>query len=258
MNIDDNMAPPVLGSRLALVTGAGQGNGAAIARGLAKAGARVIVTDIDASKASRTADDIQSSGARAWAFALDVTSKADCSALAERVEREIGRVDLLVNNAGILIRDTIDSQDVASDLDRTLQINTQGSFNVTLAWLPQLRATKGTVVNVSSIAAFSALGGPISYTPSKGAVKMLTQSLACSLAADGVRVNAIAPGMIATPMTEATRQAPERLATFMARVPLGRWAQAEELVGAVVFLSSPMSSYITGVTLPVDGGFLAA
>ncbi|MBK9133317.1 MAG: SDR family oxidoreductase [Betaproteobacteria bacterium] len=251
------MAPRVLDNRLALVTGAGRGNGAAIARGLARAGARVIVTDIDAQTGARTAADIERAGGHAWSFALDVTSKPDCAALAELTGCEIGPVDLLVNNAGILIRDDIDSPDVAADLERTLQTNAMGTFNVTLAWLAQLRATKGTIVNVGSIAAFSSLGGPISYTPSKGAVKMLTQSLACQLAADGVRVNAIAPGIIATPMTEATRQVPERLARFMARTPLARWAEPEELVGPVIFLSSAMSSYVTGVTLPVDGGFLA-
>lgn len=256
--VNEGMAPPVLEGRLALVTGAGRGNGAAIAIGLAKAGASVIVTDVDARNASNTADEIKRTGGRAWSFPLDVADGAAAKALAERTRREIGTVDLLVNNAGILIRDTLDDPDVAANVERSLQINTLGTLNVTLAWVGDLRSTRGTIVNVGSIAAFSSLGGPISYTPSKGAVKMLTQSLACQLAADGVRVNAIAPGIIATPMTEATRQSPERLSRFISRVPMARWADPEELIGPVIFLASKMSTYVTGVTLPVDGGFLAA
>lgn len=257
MQINEDMAPRVLDGRLALVTGAGRGNGAAIVKGLAKAGAAVIVTDVDAETAADTAREIAVAGGRAWSFALDVTDAAATRTLAARTLREVGTVDLLVNNAGILIRDDVDTEDVASNLERTLRINAQGMFNVTLAWLPDLRRSKGTIVNVGSIAAFNAAGGPISYTPSKGAVKMLTQSLACQLAPDGVRVNAIAPGIIATRMSEVTRQSPERLAKFLSRVPMARYAAPEELVGPVIFLSSAMSSYVTGITLPIDGGFLA-
>lgn len=257
MDINDRIAPMILKDRLALVTGAGQGNGAAIARGLAQAGAGVIVTDIDAETASRTAAEIERAGGRAWSYALDVTSPAACAALAQRTESEIGPVDLLVNNAGILIREGVDSPRAPDNLERTLKVNVQGAFHVTHAWLAQLRAKRGTVVNVASIAAFSGGLGMVSYAPSKGAIKMLTQTLAGELAADGIRVNAIAPGVIATAMSEVTRQAPERLAKFMSRTPLARVAEPEELIGPVVFLSSEMSSYVTGVTLPVDGGYLA-
>lgn len=257
MDITDHIAPAILDGRLALVTGAGQGNGAAIARGLARAGARVIVTDMNAKTAAETAAAIERAGGRAWAFALDVTSAAACKALAERSAREVGEVDLLVNNAGIIIRDAADSPNAPENLRRTLEVNVQGSFQVTYAWLAQLRARRGTVVNVASIASFSGGVGMASYAPSKGALKMLTQTLAAELAADGVRVNAIAPGVVATPMTEVTRSAPERLAKFMSRTPLARVAEPEELIGPVVFLSSAMSSYVTGVTLPVDGGYLA-
>jgi len=151
----------------------------------------------------------------------------------------------------------LDSPRAADNLERTLKVNVQGAFHVTYAWLSQLRATRGTVVNVASIASFSGGLGMVSYAPSKGALKMLTQTLAGELAADGIRVNAIAPGVIATAMSEVTRQAPERLAKFMSRTPLARVAEPEELIGPVIFLSSQMSSYVTGVTLPVDGGFLA-
>ena len=126
------------------------------------------------------------------------------------------------------------------------------------ALLPALRQTHGSIVNLGSIASFVGVGGALGYAPSKGGIKLLTQALARDLAADGIRVNAIAPGVIATPMTESTRNDPARLASFMSRTPLGRVGQPEELVGPVVFLVSDMGSYVNGVTLPVDGGFLAA
>ncbi len=257
MEITKHIAPHILKGRLAFVTGAGQGNGRAIAMGLARAGARVVVTDINAEAVSETAAEICAFGGKSWAFPLDVCSADACAVLAKRVSDDIGKIDLLVNNAGIIIREGIDSPNAAANLERTLKVNVQGTFNVTHACLSQLRATRGTVVNIASIAAFSGIAGTIGYSPSKGAVKMLTQSLAAELAVDGVRVNAIAPGVISTPMTESTRQAPERLAKFMTRTPLARVGDPEELVGPVVFLSSDMASYITGVTLPVDGGFLA-
>ena len=115
----------------------------------------------------------------------------------------------------------------------------------------------GTIINVASIASFVGLGSTLGYSPSKGAVKLFTQALARDLAPDGIRVNAIAPGVIETPMTTGTRENPERLAAFMTRTPLGRVGQPEELVGPVIFLASSMASYVNGAILPVDGGFLA-
>lgn len=258
MDITSNMAPEVLSGRLALVTGGGQGNGRAIARGLARAGARVIVTDINGETALQVAAEIRAEGGQAWSFRLDVTSAEACNALAGQVAKEIGEVDLLVNNAGIIIREGIDSPKAVANLERTLDVNVMGTFLPTQAWLAALRATKGCVVNVASIAASAGIAGVVGYSPSKGAVKLLTQTLAADLAKDGIRVNAIAPGVIETPMTTSTREAPEKLDKFMSRTPMARVGQAEELVGPVVFLASTMASYVTGVTLPVDGGFLAA
>ena len=257
MDISSNMAPKVLDGRLALVTGAGQGNGRAIALGLARAGARVVVTDIDAESAQRVEAEIRAAGGEAWAHGLDVTSREACVALAEKVAADAGLVDVLVNNAGIIIREGIDSPRVMANLQRTLDVNVVGSFHVVHAWLPALRATKGSVINIASVAAFAGQPGSAGYSPSKGAVKLLTQSLAVELAKDGVRVNAIAPGVIETPMTVFTRGSPEILQKFMLRTPMARVGQPEELVGPVVFLASDMASYVTGVTLPVDGGFLA-
>ena len=258
MEISSNMAPLVLGGRLALVTGAGQGNGRAIAMGLAKAGARVVVTDINPLTIEQVRDEIRAAGGQAWAHVLDVSSNHGCVTLAQQVAAELGQVDLLVNNAGVIFREGIDSPNVLVNFQRTMDINVNGTFNVTYAWLPALRATRGSVINVASIAAFAGMAGAVGYAPSKGAIKLLTQSLAIELAKDGVRVNAIAPGVIETAMTVFTRGTPEVLQKFMLRTPMARVGQAEELIGPVVFLASQMASYVTGVTLAVDGGFLAS
>jgi NAD(P)-dependent dehydrogenase (short-subunit alcohol dehydrogenase family) len=252
------LMPGLLQGRLALITGAGQGNGRAIALGLARAGARVVVTDTNEAGVAETANLLRAEGASVWSFKLDVTDESACQSLAEQVAAECGRVDLLVNNAGIIIRENSAHPQAADHFRRTMDVNLQGTFNVTQALLPALKNGGGTIINLSSIAAFAGQGGSLGYSPSKGAIKMYTQSLAVELAPFGIRVNALAPGVIATPMTEPTRADPARLSGFLQRTPMGRVGQPEELAGPVLFLSSDtLSSYITGVTLPVDGGFLA-
>jgi NAD(P)-dependent dehydrogenase (short-subunit alcohol dehydrogenase family) len=257
MSFNRSIAPSLLDGRLALITGAGQGNGRALALGLAQAGAKVVVSDINLVQVEETASLIRAEGHEAWAFELDVTNDETCYALAAKVSKEIGEVDLLVNNAGIIIRENSSSPNAAKNWKKVMDVNVQGTFNVTLAFMPAIKATKGVVINVASIAAYAGQGGSLGYSPSKGAIKMFTQSLAAELAPFGVRVNALAPGVIETPMTAATRDNPTRLEAFMARIPMGRVGQTEDLVGPTVFLASDMSRYITGVTLPVDGGFLA-
>jgi NAD(P)-dependent dehydrogenase (short-subunit alcohol dehydrogenase family) len=248
----------LLAGKRALVTGAGQGNGRAIALGLASHGADIVAADIDLAGAERTAADLRGSGADAFSFRLDVTDAAACHALAQAIARDIGEIDILINNAGIIIREGLDSPRAAENWRRVLDVNLTGVFNVTHAFLATLRKTRGTIVNLGSIASFVGVGDTLGYAPSKGGVKLLTQALARDLARDGIRVNAIAPGVIETAMTEVTRNDPARLADFVGRTPLGRVGQPEELVGPVVFLVSEMASYVSGVTLPVDGGFLAA
>jgi NAD(P)-dependent dehydrogenase (short-subunit alcohol dehydrogenase family) len=254
---NQNRMPSILNDVLVLVTGAGQGNGRAIAAGVAAAGARVVVTDVRHDTAESAAEEIRATGGKANAYPLDVTDALACTELAERVAHEIGDANVVVNNAGIIIRETIDSPRAHENWRQVLDVNVNGIFNVVHAWLPALRRTRGTIINVVSIASFVGVGGALGYSPSKGAVKLFTQALARDLAPDGIRVNAIAPGVIATPMTASTRGDPGRLASFMMRTPLGRVGQPEELVGPVLFLASPMASYVNGVILPVDGGFLA-
>ncbi|MGF6444703.1 SDR family NAD(P)-dependent oxidoreductase [Paraburkholderia youngii] len=257
MSFPQSVAPRLLDGRFALVTGAGQGNGRALAVGLAQAGAKVIVSDIAFEHVQETAGLISEAGGDAWAFPLDVTDADACHTLADKVQSEVGQVDLLVNNAGIIIRENTSSPDAAKNWKKVMDVNVQGTFNVTHAFLGVIKATKGVIINVASIAAYAGQGASLGYSPSKGAVKMFTQALAAELAPFGVRVNALAPGVIETPMTAATREDPTRLSAFMSRIPMGRVGQTEDLIGPTIFLASDMSRYVTGVTLAVDGGFLA-
>lgn len=247
----------LLQGRLALITGAAGGIGSAIALEYARAGARVVLTDRKAEDCQAVVDQIKQGGGQAWAYALDVTDEKACAALAERVRAEVGAVDTLVNNAGVLIREGIDTDDVHNKMRHVLNVNVMGVFNPVHAWLPDLRRTHGCIVNIASGAAFIAQSNCIGYSDSKGAVRSMTQVLAVDLAPDGIRVNAIGPGLIETPMSAATRTNPARLEKFMQRTPLKRSGRPEEIAGPALFLASSMSSFVTGVTLPVDGGVLA-
>jgi NAD(P)-dependent dehydrogenase (short-subunit alcohol dehydrogenase family) len=247
-----------LAGRLALVTGAGRGNGAAIAQGLAAAGARVIVTDVDKDAAHDIAEAIVKSGGDARGYALDVTDEPGCRKLAEDLALLVGPIRILVNNAGIYLRGNIVTDDIRERWRRTMDVNVNGVFNVTMAFVEQLKHTRGCIVNIASINSFMAPAGSGAYPVSKGAIAQFTRVLASELASDGVRVNALAPGIIATAMTEVTRADPKRLETFLTRVPMRRVGEPSELAGPVVFLCSDAASYVTGAILPVDGGFLAA
>ena len=246
----------VLVGRLALVTGAGRGNGAAIARGLAAAGAEVIVTDIDRDAARTIADSIVADGGKARSFMLDVADAEGCVTLARDLSLLVGPLSILVNNAGVFLRGNLVAADGRERWDQTMAVNVQGPFNVTMAFVEQLKHTKGSIVNIASINSFVAQAGSGAYPVSKGALAQFTRALASELASDGVRVNALAPGIIATAMTEPTRADPKRLEAFLAHVPMKRVGEPEELAGPVVFLCSDAASYITGAILPVDGGYL--
>lgn len=242
---------------VALVTGAGQGNGQAIAVGLAVAGAKVIAADLNAATAEMTAAAINEVGGSAMWFAVDVSDRQACHDLAKEVGAGPGAISILVNNAGILKRLPFDHENGDRVWDETFAVNVNGTYNMISAFLPSLKATRGCIVNLGSIQSFVANPCSSAYTASKGAILLLTKALAVELAPAGVRVNAIAPGFMETPMTEATRSSPERMQALLAHTPMGRTGKPAELVGAVVFLASPSASYVTGVMLPVDGGYLA-
>ncbi|WP_315831934.1 SDR family NAD(P)-dependent oxidoreductase [Bradyrhizobium prioriisuperbiae] len=255
--VSQGQVPGLLHDRLVMVTGAGQGIGRAIALGVASAGAKVVVADLRDERAEATAGEIRAGGREAAAYALDVTDAQACVQLAKRVDEEIGPADVIVNNAGIIIREPIDSPRAHQNWRQVFDVNVNGTFNVVHAFIPALRKTRGCIINVASVAAFGGMGGTLGYSPSKGAVRLFTQALARDLAPDGIRVNAVAPGIVATEMSESTRDDPTRLSGLMARTPLKRVGQPDEIAGPVIFLASAMASYVNGVILPVDGGYLA-
>ena len=245
----------LLDDRIALITGAGSGIGEAIAYAMAGAGARVIAADIDGSAAERTADRI---GREAVGFACDVTDRERCDGLAAAVRSRIGAaVSILVNNAGIIRRGAVMEPNTRSDWDATLAVNLDGPYNMVTAFLGQLRETKGSIINIGSIQSFVALPNSAPYTTSKGGVRLLTKALAIELSPLGIRVNAIGPGFTATPLNAKAREDAAYMANFATRIPLGRIGTPEDIAGPAVFLASDMARYITGVTLPVDGGYLA-
>ncbi len=251
------MSHGLLQDRLVLVTGASRGIGHAIALACAQAGAKVVVTDHPSLSCDATVAAVQGAGSQAWAFGLDVTDAAACVALAQRVQTEVGVVDTLVNNAGVIIREGIDSPRAQEIIHKVFDVNLFGVFNTIQAFLPQLRQRRGCIVNIASGAALHGQPNAVGYSASKGAVKLLTQSMAADLSKDGIRVNAVAPGVIVTPMTEATRANPERLDRFIGRIPSGRLGQPEEIAGPVVFLASALASYVNGTMLSADGGYSA-
>lgn len=246
-----------LDSATVLITGGGRGNGASLAHGFAAAGATVVVTDIDLQTASATAKSINAQGGKAVAYALDICDEAACRALAATVSSDIGHITTLVNNAGLLFREPFASDRSPEQWRRTLAVNVSGMFNATHAFLPHLKQTRGSILNIGSIHSFtSGLSSLSSYTTSKGAVLQFTKALASELATDGIRVNGLAPGSFPTAMSEATREDPGKLQAFLSHVPMGRTGEPHELIGPALFLTSPLASYITGAMLPVDGGYL--
>jgi NAD(P)-dependent dehydrogenase (short-subunit alcohol dehydrogenase family) len=246
--------PGLLVGGIALVTGAGSGIGEAIAIAMAREGARIVAIDINIGAAVRVARAV---GEKAVGLACDVTDRTACDLLAAKVRDEIGSISILVNNAGIIRRGKVSDANTRRDWDDTLAVNLDGPYNVITAFLDQLRDTKGSVINIGSIQSFVALPNSAAYTASKGGVRLLTKALAIELGPMGIRVNAIGPGFTATPLNADARQNPEYMANFTGRIPLGRIGAPEDVALPAVFLASEMARYITGVTLPVDGGYLA-
>jgi NAD(P)-dependent dehydrogenase (short-subunit alcohol dehydrogenase family) len=243
---------------VAVVTGAAQGNGRAIAEGLARQGARVALCDLQPALVEDVAASLRAEGHEARAYAANVAEPQAIVALSAKILADFGPTEILINNAGIIRRTPVGSESFEADWAQVVAINATGPMLMVRAFLPQLRQTKGRIVNLGSI--MSVLGGPglVAYAASKGAILQMTRALAHDLSPDGIRVNAIAPGVIETPMTVATRNDPEAIGRFMAHTPMRRPGQPEELIGPVLFLASHMSTYVTGALLPVDGGYLAA
>lgn len=249
----------LLAGHVAAVTGGGAGIGQAIAQAYAREGARVVILDSNPAAAGETVDLIARDGGAASAIALDVTDRAACRAVAAQVGKA-APISILVNNAGINRRNAFvaDPETVARDWDDILSINLDGMFNVTRAFVDQLRATRGRIVNIGSIQSFVHVSWPNSaaYTTSKHGVLGFTRALAAELGRDGVRVNAIGPGLIETRLNaEARARNPDMVATVLRHTPLGRAGQPQDVAGPAVFLASDLAAYVTGCIVMADGGF---
>ena len=252
----------LLQNHIAVVTGAGSGIGRAIASGYAREGARVVLLDVNEKAASEAAREIRDGGGSAISFALDVIRREDCIAVAKQIADEVGQVSILVNNAGIARRNgmTGATEAVIKDWEDIIAINLTGVFNVTHAFLASLRATRGRIVNIGSIQSFVHVRTPSSpaYTASKHGVLGFTRALATELGKDGVRVNAIGPGFIETPLNEKVRASnPELAKMFIDHTPLARAGKPEDIVGPAIFLASDLSAYVTGSIVMADGGYRA-
>ena len=244
-----------LSNQVAIVTGAGQGMGAATANCLAHEGAVVIVSDIDESKAARVAEEINSSGGRATPVKTDVTKEDEVASMVERAIDNYGTVSILVNNAGILYPTRIDHVTKA-EWDQVLDVNLNGTFLCSMAVLPTMKEKEyGRIVNMSSSAgrSVSTLGG-IHYTAAKAGVLGLTRAMAKEVAPFGITVNAVCPGLIDTEMVR-IECTPERIKGYEESFPISRLGTPEEIAQLILFLVTD-SKYITGASIDINGGDL--
>ena len=254
-----------LSGKTALVTGGARGIGKAICRAFAGAGASVVVSDVDSAEAERTTVELAKSGADCIGVPLDVTDSGSITAATTLILEQFGCIDILVNNAGInTARDRVTIENYSfEDWKRILSVDLDGVFLVSQAVIPHIRAAGGgRIINISSVLGIVPARLQSGYVAAKAAVANLTKSMALELAADGILVNAIAPG---STLTDGTRRFVygndaayrEQAQSLLDHIPLHRPGEPEEIAAAALFLASPAASYITGVVLPVDGGWTA-
>ncbi len=248
-----------LDGEAAMITGAGDGLGRVAALTIAEAGAGIAVTDIDGEAAARVADEIAGAGGSARPYVLDVGDFEAVVEVTARVFADWGRIDVLVNNAGVTQREpTLETS--LETWQRMVDVNMTAVFLCSReVGRHMLDAGRGRIINISSIMGLAGGGlyPNLAYHATKGALVNMTRALAAEWGRKGVRVNAIAPTYVKTRITESLRADPEMVAKIEERTPLGRFAEPEEIAGAILYLASEASSMVTGHTLPVDGGWLA-
>jgi 2-dehydro-3-deoxy-D-gluconate 5-dehydrogenase len=245
-----------LSGRVAVVTGGNGGIGLGMARGLAAAGATVVVAARNRAKSEAAVAELARLGARSGLVALDVANADSCRAMVDETVDRFGRLDILVNNAGMSIRKPPEDYAVA-EWQAVLDTNLTGAFVCTQAVHPVMRSNGGgKIINIGSMMAIFGAAYAAAYAASKGALVQLTKSLAIAWAKDNIQVNAVMPGWIDTALTIAAReQVPGLHERILRRTPAGRWGMPEDLAGIAVFLASPASDFVTGAAIPVDGGF---
>ena len=246
--------------KVAIITGGAAGNGKAIAKGLALAGSKVVLFDVKEDEGKKVADEIKETGAEALSITGDVSDRDDVSNLVKATIDRFGKIDVLVNNAGIFTKNDF-LEFLEDDFDRTIRINLKGVYLCGQLVASAMKENKihGSIINISSINGGDASVRPSAagYASSKAAVATLTRVMAVDLAKYSIRVNAIAPGYFKTDMVKGLLGVPEYLKEITDNIPMGYIASPEQMVGPVKFLASNESSYVTGVVLPVDGGWLA-
>ncbi|MCS6876699.1 MAG: glucose 1-dehydrogenase [Geminicoccaceae bacterium] len=245
-----------LSGKVAIVTGGNGGIGLGMARGLAQAGAAVVVAARDEAKNARAVAELEGLGARALAVAVDVTDEASCRAMVERTVAAFGRLDILVNNAGINIRKRPEEYSL-EEWRLILETNLTSAFFCSVLAYPEMKkAGGGKIVNIGSMMSIFGASFTAPYAASKGGIVQMTKAMACAWAKDNIQVNAILPGWIDTELTRRAReQIPGLHEKVVARTPAGRWGTPEDFAGIAVFLCSPASDFLTGAAIPVDGGY---
>ncbi len=244
-----------LTGKVAVVTGGAGGIGRALALGLANAGADVVVTSRQMGHLEQVAKEIKAKGRKALAVTVEVTDEKSVQAMVDSVIKEFGKIDILVNAAGIAIRHAADSFPI-DDWQKVMDINVRGTFLCCQAvGRGMIKQKSGKIINLSSVRGRYGLPADYAaYCPSKGAVDTLTRTLACEWAKYNVLVNAVAPTIVETELTKPALADPEYAKRMKSRIPLGRWAMPEDIVGATTFFASPASDFITGQVLYIDGG----
>ncbi|MCS6779785.1 MAG: glucose 1-dehydrogenase [Geminicoccaceae bacterium] len=245
-----------LSGKVAIVTGGNGGIGLGMAKGLAEAGAAVAVAGRNEAKNAEAVAELARLGARAIAVPVDVTDEGSCRAMIERTVRELGRLDILINNAGTNIRKR--PEEYALDEWRlVLETNLTSAFVCSVAAYPEMKkAGGGKIVNIGSMMSIFGASFTTPYAASKGGIVQMTKAMACAWAQDNIQVNAVLPGWIDTALTRQARAQIQGLhEKVVARTPAGRWGVPDDFAGIAVFLCSPASDFLTGTAIPVDGGY---